>query len=281
MVVPWTSELQDIRSKLDNSFDYAAALNEVRLAFDQRGFTTIDFVEKYRNAQIQNIVNMDEWETEFKKIMDNSLADITVEVRMQSVQGKYGYTLNVLMNAVEKSSSESLANSGVMESNAQNTMNYAGMIKRVMRDQEEGVNTFLNLMESKFNIIRADGRAIFLHIGISENCLFNFDDFYGSQGDLLGENVQKWLKDKSLSWVNDGLIRDAAFNLRTAEASTLTYDIFRIPFVDKQGIRYDVTEFATALRKAIAVMGQQTEKGSFFRIKVEVNRNKVFLTITE
>lgn len=281
MVVPWAKNLSDIKPLLDESFDYAAAINEIARAFDEEGFTTINFVEKYRNANLKDIINLDEWETEFKKAVEDIPADIMVQVRLELVPGKYGTSVNAIIEAVDKSSQESIRNSGVLQSKQRNSVNYAAMISELIRNPEGEFPAFMNGLDSKFQAMHRDGKSVNISIGIDENCPFDLEEFVGDEGDLLGEKIIQWFKAKSTEWYNDGLISDVSYRLANSDASAINYDNVKVPFATKEGTRYDVNEFGTEIRKAIAVMGKSSDKGSFFRVRIEVNRNQIYITILE
>lgn len=281
MVVPWAKKLSDVKPLLDESFDYAAAINEIARAFDEEGFTTIDFVEKYRNANLKNIINLDEWETEFKKAVEDIPADILIQVRLDLVPHKYGNVINAIINAVDKSSQESIRNSGVIESQPRSSVNYAGMIKMMIRNPEGGFPEFMNGLDSKFQAMHRDGKSVNISIGLDENCPFDLEEFIGGEGDLLGEKIIQWLKAKSQEWYDNRLISDVSYRLANSDASAINYDNVKVPFMNKDGGRYDVNEFGTEVRKAIAAMGKESDKGSFFRVRVEVNRNQIYVTILE
>lgn len=280
-VVPWAPRLSDVKPLLDESFEYAAAVNEIARAFDLRGFTTVSFVEKYRAANLKDIINLDEWETEFKRVMDDIPADIMVQVRLDLVEGKYGNSLNAILEVIDKSSQLSIMNSGVIESPPRSTPNYASMIKYMLRDQEGGFPAFMNELGTKFSEIRRDGAAVQLSIGVDENCAYDLETFVGDEGYLLGEKITAWVLATSTKWYEAGLITDISYRLASSDASALVYDNVRVPFTKPDGSRYDTNMFGTELRLAVSKMGKASEKGSFFRVRVETGRNQIFVTILE
>lgn len=48
MVIPYTAEGEDIRTVLENDVNKRIALTKIKEAFDQRGYTTVDFFAKVK-----------------------------------------------------------------------------------------------------------------------------------------------------------------------------------------------------------------------------------------
>ncbi|WP_020538779.1 DUF6175 family protein [Lewinella cohaerens] len=278
MVVPWTTTDEDLREKLESDFNYRTILNEIRLAFDKEGYTTINFVQKLRNAEINKVSGLTNWRTIFKNVIDNSGADIIIEAEIFIAEQKYGNSVEILLEAIETSSSESLTNSGLLKSEPFATTDMARLVENAL-DENQQLTAFLNLMTEKFNIVRATGRSILLRVEVDENSPYDLETFIGQSGDYLSEKIQDWILDKCQEWYRNGLVSDVSFNVAGRDPSLLSYDFVRIPFKDANGDRYDINSFARELRKAISAMGVNSDKGSFFRIGDKIERNKLFLTL--
>ena len=48
MVIPYTTQGEDIRTILENDVNKRIALTKIKEAFDQRGYTTVDFFAKVK-----------------------------------------------------------------------------------------------------------------------------------------------------------------------------------------------------------------------------------------
>lgn len=46
MVIPYTMQGEDIRTVLENDVNKRIALTKIKEAFDQRGYTTVDFLPR-------------------------------------------------------------------------------------------------------------------------------------------------------------------------------------------------------------------------------------------
>lgn len=55
IVIPFTKEKEDIRTVLETNVNRRIAITKVKEAFDNRGFTTVDFIGKLKAANDNNV----------------------------------------------------------------------------------------------------------------------------------------------------------------------------------------------------------------------------------
>ena len=55
IVIPFTKEKEDIRTILETDVNRRIAITKVKEAFDNRGFTTVDFIGKLKAANDNNV----------------------------------------------------------------------------------------------------------------------------------------------------------------------------------------------------------------------------------
>lgn len=276
MVVPWSKGDENLQDKLEADFHYRAVLNEIRLAIDRRGFSTVNFIQKLRNADRNRVAGTSNWRNTFKSIIDNSTADILIEAEVHLVEDKYGRQVEVLLEAIETSNAQSLGNSGLLKSNPFATENTALLAENALERGDE-LSAFLNRIQDKFNAIRRSGQPIALRIEVDRNSPYHLDTRIGTQGDLLAEKIQDWLLEKGRAWHRDGLVDGVYYHVEGRDAAILSFDFVHIPFLDVEGYRYDVNHFARELRKAIGAMGLESEKGDYFSVEDQVERNTLSL----
>lgn len=98
MVIPYTSEGEDIRNVLENDVNKRIALTKIKEAFDQRGYTTVDFFAKVKalskamalgNTQQQDVKTM---------IVQQSGADVYVEAEIDLLQSPTGNASKVILS---------------------------------------------------------------------------------------------------------------------------------------------------------------------------------------
>jgi hypothetical protein len=116
MVIPFTKEGEDIRRTLDEDENIRQVLTTVKEAFDNRGFSTIDFYAKCK-AVSQSAAFQDGNQSDLKsQIIANSGADIYVEAEININKDEGGNSVRVTLTAYEASTAKSLANKvGIVE----------------------------------------------------------------------------------------------------------------------------------------------------------------------
>ena len=276
MVVPWTSKDEDMRKKVESDFAYRAALNEVRAAFDKRGFTTFDFVEALKIATTDRITGTQNWRDLFKEVIDNSPAEIEVLVEIYVQPDKYGSRVNILMAANDKYSAESIANSGMISSDPFNTTDYALLAKKAL-EKDDAIGKFLNSLQEKFTkIVNTTGRSIAVRVEVKDGCPFTLETEVGEDGDYVSDLIVGWVKKNA--YKNNYKVKGKA-------ASLLDFMYIKIPltYTDEEGKKqnYDINNFSLAMRRAVRKMGDQTDKKDKFKLEELLIGNKLILTIQQ
>ena len=110
MVIPYTMQGEDIRTVLENDVNKRIALTKIKEAFDQRGYTTVDFFAKVKalskatalgNTQQQDVKTM---------VIQQSGADVYVEAEINLLESPSGNAMKVILSGYETSTANSLAN---------------------------------------------------------------------------------------------------------------------------------------------------------------------------
>ena len=110
MVIPFAKQGEDIRTLLENDINKRIALTKIKEAFDLRGFTTVDFLNKLKATNMSSVFNAASQSDIKSTIISQSGADIYVsaEINYQSSSG--GNSINLVISANEVSTGNSLAN---------------------------------------------------------------------------------------------------------------------------------------------------------------------------
>ena len=120
-------------------------MHKIKEAFDQRGYTTVDFFAKLKalskatalgNTQQQDVKTM---------IIQQSGADVYVEAEISLLESPSGNAMKVILSGYETSTANSLANA-VCESGKFYTDDYGKLTSRAV---EIGIDKFLNTMQEK------------------------------------------------------------------------------------------------------------------------------------
>lgn len=279
VVVPYAPDIADIKPLLDESFEYAAAISEISRAFENEGFLTIDFVEKYRAAGLRDIQSLDNFRTEFARAVSEIPADIEVKVRLRQIPSRYGTRLEAFVDAFDKSSQTRLRSSGSMESQPSNTGGYTRPLQSLIRDPASGFQAFMKGLNDSFDDIRAEGARVQIEFGVSENCPYDMNTDIGEEGYILSDMIQDLVKDQVKVWYREGLISDVIYNKGITDRSRIVFDRVSVPFKTKEGDRFDSDDFIRELRRKVRLLGKQSDKGGLFEVNTEQAGNRFFITI--
>ena len=268
MVVPWTSKDEDMRTKVDNDFAYRAILSEIRAAFDKRGVTTLDFIEAMRNAATNKTTGFSNWRDIVKDVIDNSPSDVFIEAEIYQQSSKYGTKVQILLSAKEKYTSESLLSSGLLES----PESQADPAKKVQvtLEKDDVIGKFINDLNAKFLGIVQKGRVVFIRVEVNNGSSFKLDAEAGTNGDYVSDLIIDWMKKNA---------HQNYYHVKGNTSTLLEFDQVKIPLRNPDGSNYDINEFGRNMRKAIAQIGKQTEKGSTFNMEQNIRGNVLTLSI--
>lgn len=243
MVIPYTKEGEDIRTVLEKDANKRIVLTKIKEAFDERGFSTIDFVAKLKAIESGAIFNMENKADIKSQIIDMSGADIYVEAEIVCQQNIVNGQANpesfvkIIITSYDAATGSSLSNK-IGESGHFYTKDIA---KLAMRAIESCADDFLQVMQSKFTAIAENGRSIMLQIGFEENSPYTMESEVGANGLLLQDEIELWIE--SHAYNNN-------YHLQGVSSTKMIYDDIRLPLIDENtGNNYTVNRFGLELLK--------------------------------
>jgi hypothetical protein len=158
MVFPFFKEGDEIRKLVEEDLNNRIVLTKVKEAFDNRGFSTIDFLSKVRNLQTNDALTSDKQTDVKTAIIQSSNADICVEVEYAFQRSTTGNQVKIILTSYESSASASLSNKVGFSRKV-----YSDDIGKLSSDAVESiVQDFLNVMQEKFNDIVENGKYMAL-----------------------------------------------------------------------------------------------------------------------
>lgn len=249
MVIPYTSEGEDIRNVLEADANKRIILTKIKEAFDNRGCSTVDFTARLKAATTEGVMSMDNRSDIKSQIIDMSGADIYVEAEMQCLQNQVAGQANpesrvkIILTAYDIATGTSLSNK-IGESGAFYTNDIA---KLAMRSIESCADEFLNTMQSKFSDMTENGRSIILHIGFDEMSTYSMESEVGTQGLLLQDEIELWIE--SHAYKNN-------YHLQGVSPNKMIFDDIRLPLIDENtGNNYTTNRFSMELFKFFRSLG--------------------------
>lgn len=259
MVIPFTKEGEDIRTILEADVNRRIAITKIKEAFDSRGFTTVDFTAKLKAAKDNNVFTSDN-QTDIKtQIIQMSGADIYVNAEVNVQTGQSGSSVTLILTGYEASTGNSLSNK-VGESGKF----YTDDIGRLASKAVESVAVdFLNVMQTKFTDIVANGKSVIIDISFDSGSQYTMSSEVGSDGLPLSDQIEMWMEMNAFK--NN-------YHIQGTTDLKMIFDDVRIPLKDQAtGNNYNPNKFALELFKFFKTLGMQVGK--------DIKGNTIYMTI--
>lgn len=246
MVVPFTKEGEDIRTVLEADVNKRAVLTSIKEAFDNRGFTTVDFLGKFRAMSNQAAFNENNQSDLIAEIVQNSGADIYITAEIDINKNSQGTALNIIMTGYDSSTGASLANK-IGNSGRFNTTDIARLADVAIK---KNMDTFLDNLQTKFNDIVANGRSIIISFNFDASSDHNMSEDF--DGDLLSDLLEMWMEDNAYK---------NYYHIQGTTDKTMIFDDVRIPLKDPNtGRNYNINRFASSLQKYLKSLGLEVSR---------------------
>ena len=263
MVIPYTTEGEDIRNILERDENKRIVLTKIKEAFDERGVTTIDFIAKLKAMESGNVFNYGNKQDVKSLIIDMSGADIYVEAEIICLQnfsaGNLESRVKIVLTAYEAASGASLANK-VGESGRFYTKDIG---KLGMRAIASCADDFLRVLQSKFSDIAENGRSLALQIGFDANSIYTMESEVGTQGYLLQDEIELWVEAHSYN---------GNYHLQGVSPLKMVFDDIKLPLVDENGNNYNTSTFSMNLFRFFRTLNIQvsrSQRGNILYITIK------------
>lgn len=259
MVVPFTKEGEDIRQVLEADVNKRAVLTSIKEAFDTRGFSTVDFLGKYKAMSASSTMNEGNQTDIVSDIIANSGADIYITAEIDINATGQGTAINIIMNAYDTATGTSLANK-MGNSGRFYTTDMARLADVAIK---KNMDVFLDNLQGKFNDIVANGRSIIIEIGVDEGSEWLMSSEMSDTGNLLSDDIEMWMEENAYK---------NYYHIQGTSDKTMIFDDVKIPLKDPTtGRNYNVNRFAMALNKFFKSKGLDISR--------KANGNHLYISI--
>src|SRR5690606_1970371 len=259
MVVPYNKTDEDIRTVLEENPYIRSAVAKVKESFDQRGWSTIDFVANLKAAESNSAFTMDRQSNFKSDLITGSGADIYVQVDTHVSTDESGTSINLILTAFESHTGASFSNK-TGNSGRFRTNDYEKLIDRAFEQISE---EFLNTLMVKTDEIREIGRAIIVHFNLDQDAEIDFDSEVGN-GEFLNEAIEDWISLNAYQ---------GRANLAGIVENKMLFDEVRIPLFDQESGRlYNPNRFANEIirfLKGMNVTATRNVKGQNLFITIK------------
>lgn len=247
MVIPYTVEGEDIRTVLENDVNKRIALTKIKEAFDQRGYTTVDFFAKVKALSKATALGSTQQQDMKTMIVQQSGADVYVEAETNLLESPTGNAMKVILSGYETSTANSLANA-VCESGKFYTDDYGKLTARAV---ETGVDNFLNTMQDKLLDIADNGQSISVTIGVDGASSCSMAQEVGGDGLALSDALELWVEKNAYK---------GNYHIQGTTDKQMLFDDIRIPLKDENGRTYNINKFGLKLLTFFRDLGIKIER---------------------
>ena len=247
MVIPYTVEGEDIRTVLEHDVNKRIALTKVKEAFDQRGFTTVDFFGRVKALSRANGLGMEQQQDAKSMIIQQSGADVYIEAETDILNSPTGNAVKVILSAYEISTGNSLANA-VGESGKFYTDDFGKLTSRAV---ETEMGKFMDVIEQKFADIVENGASISITIGFAQGSACSMSSQVGSDGNALSDELELWMEEHA--YKNN-------YHIQGTSDRQMIFDDVRIPLKDENGRNYNINKFGLMMLKFFRSLGLSIER---------------------
>lgn len=258
MVVPFTKDGEDIRTVLDNDVNRRIAITKVKEGFDNKGYTTVDFVGKLKAARDNQVFTSDN-QTDIKsKIIEMSGCDIFVIAEVDSKKDNSGSSVNVILSAYEVSTGNSLSNK--IGSSGKFFTDDVG--KLTSKAVEKCIDEFTHVMTAKFIEIEKKGNSVLVDVSFAEGSSLNMTSEIGKDKLALSDVLEDWFSKNSFN--NN-------YHIQGSTNFKMIFDDVRIPLRDKNGNKFSSNKYALEIFNFLKSIGLQPSK--------EIKGSSIYITI--
>ena len=255
MVIPYVN----LRTILEEDVNKRIAITKIKEAFDNRGFTTVDFAARLKAANANMAFSMDN-KSDFKsQIIQSSGADVYVEAEVSVLLSQSGNQVKMILTAYECSTGNSLSNK-VGESGKFYTDDIGKLASKAV---ESCAEDFLNTMQNRFTDIVNNGKSIAIYFGFDENSEYLMSSEVGNQGLLLSDELELWMEEHA--YKNN-------YHIQGTTDKQMIFDDVTIPLKDpNSGNNYNPNKFALEIFKFMKSLG--------LNIGRDIKGNTIYITI--
>ncbi|SIO51043.1 DUF6175 family protein [Chitinophaga niabensis] len=247
MVIPFTKEGEDIRTVLDEDVNRRIAITKVKEGFDNKGYTTVDFIGKLKAAKDNQLFNSDN-QTDIKtKIIEMSGCDIYVITEVDGKKDNSGSSVNVILSSYEVSTGNSLSNK-VGSSGKFFTDDIGRLASKAV---EKCIDEFTETMNAKFTEIEKKGRSLLIDISFAEGAAVNMTSPIGTDKTALSDLLEEWVSNNTVN---------SNYHIQGVTSSKIIFDEVKIPLRDKNGNSVSTTRYALQLSNYLRSVGLTPSK---------------------
>lgn len=261
IVVPYkTPNDNSFAEILQNDYDRRVAVNTVQQGFEAKNITTIDLLSKINATQrvSQYDKNAGAGQSSDRALLQQSGADIYVEVEIMKDIQESGSRVNLTLKAYETASGNIVANQVATTNRRYQTIASDVLCAYAVQDN---IDEFLEQILKNF--APSKGTRVSLSVSIDGGAIRTMNDPAGQKGYSLSNIIRQWVRRNAY---------EGKFHMQGMVDDNMTFDYIIIPPLDQDGLRMDAAQFSFLLEEYL----KETEN---IPCSVRLEGNKIMITI--
>ena len=261
IVVPFKTPNDDSFAEiLQNDYDRRIAVNAVQKGFEDKNITTIDLLAKISAAQrvSQYDRNAGAGQSSDRALLQQSGADIYVEVDIMKDVQQAGSRVNLTLKAYETASGSIIANQVATTNRRYQTIATDVLCAYAVQDN---MDVFLEQILKNF--APSKGTRVSLSVAIDDNATRTMNDPAGSKGYALKNVIIQWVRRNAY---------EGKYQTPSIVDAFMSFDYIVIPPVDADGLKMDAAQFSFLLEEYL----KETEN---IPCSARLEGNKIMITI--
>lgn len=274
MVIPFAKVNEDLRTVLDSSVTRRVAIIKTQEAFDNRGYTTVDFRAKANATKVDAAFNSLSQNDLKSRLVEGSGADIYVEIEADEQRSPSGNSVRLNLIAYDAFTGR-LLGSKTSESGLFRTEQFDKLVERALNKTEKDgqvlmLEDFLNVMQQKFDDIVQNGRAVKVSFTLDPNSAYSFETEIGNSGDELSDVIEDWFEKNAYK---------GNYHLQGSVGRELIYDEVRIPLRDETNKNFTPNKFARQIRKFCNSIVPADDPSAKLKVSDDIRGGTIYITL--
>jgi hypothetical protein len=237
LIVPMVKNGEDIRTRLEANPNLRIAISIVKKAFDQRGYTTYDYLTALKSAEESNMRDNANATMLSKNEIINKYtkAEIEVQIDFEELQrNSDGKQIQIILSANVVGEASAFASEPCLSKRLNVETN-----ELMMQAINSNIDAFMSTIQTKFTEIVKDGVSYYLELQITNGESFKFNNELPGENDQFSYIIYDWMRNNA---------HHNYASMDDESETQLTFTI-KIPLRDPNtGLNYTITDFERSFR---------------------------------
>jgi hypothetical protein len=236
LIIPMVKNGEDIREKIELNPNLRIAISLVKKAFDQRGYTTYDFLTALKSAEESSMRDNANATVLSKNEIINKYTKAEIEVQIDFTENppnKDGKQIQIILSANVVGEASAFASEPCVSKRLN-----VDVVELMIQSINSNIDAFMSTIQTKFTNIAKDGASYYIELQIANGESLRFNDELPGDNDQFSYIIYDWMRNET----NDNA------NLDDESESELTFTV-KIPLKNSNtGQNYTITDFQRSFR---------------------------------